>query len=162
MHRQNPLTSTQEMYLKVLYEVRGKHDIARVRDVAKGLGVSPGTVSGALKKLEQAGLVEHERYGVVALTPAGVAVAECTLRRHRTIRDVLVEVFGVDPETAGEDACLMEHAVSPSTVNRMIATLRRIRGGEIVIPSWAGEHGEGRCADCEAAGRCQAAAAAAS
>ena len=100
MHRKSPLTSTQEMYLKVLYEVRGKHEIARVRDVAAGLGVSPGTVSGALKKLEQAGFVEHEKYGVVSLTSAGVAVAECTLRRHDTIRDVLIEVFDVDPEVA--------------------------------------------------------------
>jgi len=142
------------MYLKVLYEVRGKHEIARVRDVASGLGVSPGTVSGALKKLEQAGFVEHEKYGVVSLTPAGVAVAECTLRRHDTIRDVLIEVFDVNPETAGEDACLMEHSVSPTTVNKMIAKLHKLRHGNAVDPADA----EDRCAECEASGLCQAAA----
>jgi len=157
VHRQSPLTSTQEMYLKVLYEVRGKHQIARVRDVAKGLGVSPGTVSGALKKLEQAGFVEHERYGVAALTPAGVAVAECTLRRHDTIRDVLIEVFGVEPETAAEDACLMEHAVSPATVNKMIATLRHLRERGLVTAADARKTPD-LCAECEAAGLCQASA----
>ena len=157
MHRQSPLTATQEMYLKVLYEVRGKHQIARVRDVAKGLGVSPGTVSGALKKLEQAGFVEHERYGVAALTSAGVAVAECTLRRHDTIRDVLIEVFGVEPDTAAEDACLMEHAVSPTTVNRMITTLQRVRQGDAVIRADSGKLAD-LCAECEAVGFCQAAA----
>jgi DtxR family Mn-dependent transcriptional regulator len=152
MHRQTPLTSTQEMYLKVLYEVRGKYDIARVRDVAKGVGVNPGTVSAALKKLEQAGFVEHEKYGVVALTPAGVAVAECTLRRHDTIRDVLIEIFGVDPTTAADDACLMEHVVSPTTVNRMIATLHARRTGGEAPPNEALED----CSACEAAGHCQA------
>lgn len=157
MHRQRPLTATQEMYLKVLYEVRGKHEIARVRDVARGLGVRPGTVSGALKKLEQAGFVEHERYGVAALTAAGVAVAECTLRRHDTIRDVLIEIFGVDPDKAAEDACLMEHAVSPTTVNRMIATLQRVRQGKAVTRNDSGEI-EDLCAECEAAGFCKAAA----
>ena len=157
VHRQSPLTSTQEMYLKVLYEVRGKHQIARVRDVAKGLGVSPGTVSGALKKLGHAGFIEHEPYGVLALTPAGVAVAECTLRRHDTIRDVLIEVFGVAPDKAAEDACLMEHVVSPTTVNRMNATLRRLREGGIAIPDDVGESPD-LCARCEAAGLCQAAA----
>jgi DtxR family Mn-dependent transcriptional regulator len=145
------------MYLKVLYEVRGKHQIARVRDVAKGLGVSPGTVSGTLKKLEQAGFVEHERYGVAALTPAGVAVAECTLRRHDTIRDVLIEIFGVDPGNAAEDACLMEHAVSPATVNRMVATLERVRTEGSVVAAGARESAD-LCSDCEAAGYCQAAA----
>ena len=145
------------MYLKVLFEVRGKHQIARVRDVAKGLGVSPGTVSAALKKLEQAGFVEHERYVVAALTPAGVAVAECTLRRHDTIRDVLIEIFGVDPDKAAEDACLMEHAVSPTTVNKMIATLQRVRQGNAVTHTDSREVDD-LCAECEAAGFCQAAA----
>jgi Mn-dependent DtxR family transcriptional regulator len=145
------------MYLKVLFEVRGKHQIARVRDVAKGLGVSPGTVSAALKKLEQAGFVEHERYGVAALTPAGVAVAECTLRRHDTIRDVLIEIFGVDPDKAAEDACLMEHAVSPTTVNKMIATLQRVRQAD-GVKCTNSRKVDDLCAECEAAGFCQAAA----
>jgi len=158
VHRQRPLSSTHEMYLKVLYEVRSKHEVARVRDVAKGLGVSPGAVSGALKKLESAGFVEHERYGVVALTETGVAVAECMLRRHDTIRDVLVEVFGVEPGKAAEDACLMEHAVSPTTVNRMVAMLERVRNGTIHIPPEIAETPD-RCAECEELGFCQAAAA---
>jgi Mn-dependent DtxR family transcriptional regulator len=146
------------MYLKVLYEVRSKHEVARVRDVAKGLGVSPGAVSGALKKLELAGFIEHEPYGVVALTRAGVAVAECMLRRHDTIRDVLVEVFGVDPAKAAEDACLMEHAVSPTTVNRMVATLHAVREGKLQIPPGLAATRADHCVVCEELGICQAAA----
>jgi DtxR family Mn-dependent transcriptional regulator len=156
MHRQKQLSSAHEMYLKVLYEVRSKHEVARVRDVARSLGVSPGAVSGALKKLETAGFVEHEPYGVVALTPTGVAVAECMVRRHDTIRDVLVEVFGVDPGNAAEDACMMEHAVSPATINRMLSTLRRLRDGAIVIPSDPLPRESEHCAECEALGFCQA------
>lgn len=160
MHRQKPLSSAHEMYLKVLYEVRSKHEVARVRDVATSLGVSPGAVSGALKKLETAGFVEHEPYGVVALTRTGVAVAECMLRRHDTIRDVLIEIFGVDPEHAAEDACLMEHAVSPATINRMVATLDRLRDGKIFIPpDPAADAKPVHCSECEALGYCQAAAA---
>jgi len=154
MHRSSPLSPTHEMYLKVLYEVRGKHEVARVRDLANGLGVSPGAVSGVLKKLEQAGFVEHERYGVVVLTDSGVAVAECMQRRHDTIRDVLVEIFGVEPETAAEDACLMEHAVSPATLNHMMRALRRHRRAQgAAAPDTAGDVD---CAECEAAGQCQA------
>ena len=156
MHRQNPISPTHEMYLKVLYEVRGKHEVARVRDMAKGLGISPGAVSGVLKKLEQAGFVEHERYGVVALTPAGLAVAECMMRRHSTIRDVLIEIFGVEPATAADDACMMEHAVSPATLNRLRVTLHRHREERGVT----GVGGPGLdlldCSECEASGQCQA------
>jgi DtxR family Mn-dependent transcriptional regulator len=145
------------MYLKVLYEVRGKHQVARVRDVAKHLGVSAGAVSGALKKLEHAGFIDHEPYGVVALTPAGLAVAECVLRRHDTIRDVLVEIFGVEPHKAAEDACLMEHGVSPTTLHRMSVTLQRVRRGSVVIPPPGDDDlALGDCAECEAVGFCQA------
>jgi len=158
VHRQNPISTTHEMYLKVLYEVRGKHEVARVTDLARGLGVSLGAVSGVLKKLEKSGFVEHEHYGVLALTPAGVAVAECMLRRHDTIRDVLIEVFGVEKSQAEEDACLMEHAVSPTTTNRMMEVLRRVRSGEVVIPTDTASS-ETVCSECEASGQCQAIAA---
>jgi len=119
MHRDNPISSTHEMYLKVLHEARGEHGVSRVGDLAKRLDVSPGTVSSVLKKLEQMHLVEHERYGLVSLTPDGTGVAECVTRRFETIRALLIEVLGVSAETAAVDACMMEHAVSPDTVLRM-------------------------------------------
>ncbi len=49
MHRKKQLSPTHEMYLKVLYNVREEYEVARVRDIAKGLGISPGTVSSGLK-----------------------------------------------------------------------------------------------------------------
>jgi DtxR family Mn-dependent transcriptional regulator len=143
MHRDKPVSPVHEMYLKTLYRVRNRHEVARSRDLATALSVSPGTVSGVLKKLADLGLVEHERYGVVTLTAAGVAIAECMLRRFDTIRDVLVEVFGVDPETAAEDACAMEHTVSPATIDAMMRALRR-------APT--------SCEACAAAGACRASA----
>jgi DtxR family Mn-dependent transcriptional regulator len=144
------------MYLKALYAVRGRNQVARSRDLAEALGVRPATVSGVLKKLTEMDLVDHERYGVVSLTPAGISVAECLLRHFDTIRDVLVEVFGVDPETAAEDACMMEHAVSPATVKRMAAILEHVRAGDVEIPDSARTSSGTDCEACEAAGTCLA------
>jgi len=157
MHRKPAVSETHEMYLKTLYEVRGDHDVARVRDLANGLGVRPATVSSVLKKLEQLRLVDHERYGDVALTTAGLRVAECVLRRFETIRDVLVEVLDVDPEVADSDACMMEHAISPQTVGRMRALLEAVRNGRGRLPSGPVEWPrQVSCSECEAAGVCQA------
>jgi DtxR family Mn-dependent transcriptional regulator len=157
VHRKNPLSASQEMYLKTLYGIRGKHDVARVSDLASGMRVSPGTASAVLKKLERLQLVDHERYGVVALTPAGHRVAECVLRRFETVRDVLVEVFGIDAETAAVDACMMEHAVSPVTVNRMGLLLERLRAGRPPVPArWNRIAQHDPCSECEVAGTCQA------
>ena len=159
MHREGQLSSTHEMYLKVIFGLARNHRVARVRDMAEGLGVRPGTVSAVLKKLETAGLVQHERYGEVTLTGAGSEVAECIVRRFETIRGILIELFGVDEETAEVDACMMEHAVSPMTVNRMERLLELVRCGKLEAPRWTAPRKGlpiAQCAECEATGICQA------
>ncbi len=159
MHRAKPLSSTHEMYLKVLREVGGKRGVARTSDLARGLGVSPGTVSSVLEKLVSHHLVEHQRYSFVALTPEGSSVAECVLRRYETIRTLLTEVLGVEPQTAAVDACMMEHAVSPTTVRRMRSFLRLVHSGEIAVPRAPRRSSRtDPCSQCEALGVCQAAA----
>jgi Mn-dependent DtxR family transcriptional regulator len=157
MHRRKPLTETQEMYLKTLYQVGSDHEVARVSELADGLGVSPGTVTGVLKKLHDLHLVEHERYGLVSLTPTGNRVAECVVRRFETLRDLLVELLGIDPDTAAVDACMMEHAVSPLTVNRMRALLERVRAGRVTgLAQRSRRRDTGACSRCEVLGACQA------
>lgn len=159
MHRQKPISETHEMYLKTLYNVRGEHDVAHVRDLANGLGVSPATVTGVLKKLERLQLVDHERYGIVALTPVGNRVAQCVVRKYETVRDVLIEIFGVDPDTAAVDACMMEHGVSPATVHRMKSLLDRARAGKVALPKRQPIRSKNDpCAQCEALEACQATA----
>ena len=162
MHDSDGLSPTHEMYLKVLYRLRHDDEIARVRDMAKGLGVTPSTVSAVLKKLERAGLLVHDRYGAIKLTPAGERVAECVIRKFDTIRSLLTDVLGLDPETAEVDACTMEHAVSPVTINRMEYLLRLVQSGRIDVRamSLAGSaQSKATCTECESLGTCQAVAA---
>jgi len=111
MHEHEGLSPTHEMYLKVIYRLQEDDEIARVRDMARGLGVTPGTVSAVLKKLASGGLLRHDRYGAVKLTLAGKRVAQCVIRRFEMIRALLTDVLALDPETAELDACLMEHAI---------------------------------------------------
>jgi DtxR family Mn-dependent transcriptional regulator len=155
LHRENAISSTHEMYLKVLHEARGDHGVARVGDLARRLDVSPGTVSSVLKKLERMHLVQHERYGLVSLTHDGSEVAACVIRRYETIRALLVEVLGVAPETAAIDACMMEHAVSPETVGRMQALLKTQRRRSARVPSPRTRRTE-LCEGCTSLGTCRA------
>lgn len=157
MHKPQGLSTTHEMYLKVLYRLEQENDVGRVRDMAKGLGVTASTVSAVLKKLESGGLVVHDRYGIVKLTPAGARVAECVVRRFEIIRAFLTDVLGLDEESAAIDACTMEHAVSPATVDRLQLLIQRIDRGEIAIPTLANrEPAIAVCAECIASGTCQA------
>lgn len=156
MHRKSALSDTHEMYLKTVLQVRGSHDVARVRDVADELGVTSGTVSSVVKKLDAMKLLEHDRYGFVALTPKGLDVANCVVRRFETLRDLLTEVLGVDAATADADACAMEHVISPATIGRMRALLDRVRSGQLDVRLKSSRAAENPCARCEARGSCQA------
>ncbi len=156
MHRDNPISSTHEMYLKVLHEARGEHGVSRVGDLAKRLEVSPGTVSSVLKKLERMHLVEHERYGLVSLTADGSGVASCVIRRFETVRALLVDILGVSPETAAIDACMMEHAVSPETLERMQELLARPRRPRVRTTSTRRPRRGNLCDGCRQLGICRA------
>ena len=160
MHPEHGLSSTHEMYLKVLYGLESQREVGRVRDMAKGLGVTPSTVTVVLKKLERAGLVIHDYYGTVKLTVQGSRVAACVVRRFEIIKTLLVDVLGVDAETAEIDACQMEHAVSPATVNRIEALVAWVRAsGMAPVRQDQRRESDSPCSDCEAIGACQATAA---
>ena len=152
MHRENPISSTHEMYLKALHETRGEHGITRVGDLARRLDVSPGTVSTVLKGLERMQFVRHERYGFVELTQDGNDIAECVIRRFETVRSLLVEILGVNPETAAIDACMMEHAVSPVTVERMQELLTQHRERRVLTPISRRRRRTHLCDSCKSKG----------
>lgn len=157
MHIDHSLSPTHEMYLKVLFRLEEDHDSGRVRDLAKGLGVTASTVSAVLKKLQHEGLVQHDRYGVVKLTPAGRRAARCVVRRFDILKEFLTDVLGVDADDAELDACQMEHSVSPATINRLESFLGMVKSGEIAIGGFA-DASDARmgCVECGATRACQA------
>lgn len=112
------MTQSLEDYLETvsfLADVGG----VRVTDIAARLGVSKPSVLSALKALEEKGLLEHERYRGVVLTPLGVEKAAEIRERHVFLTHFLRDVVGVSPETAEKDACRMEHILSEETLERM-------------------------------------------
>ena len=159
MHRRDPISATHQMYLKTLYKLCQTHPVGRVRDLADELGVTPGTVSTALTKLQKLGLIEREHYGGALLTPVGEAIGECIERRFEILKSLLVDAFGVDQEAAEADACMMEHAVSPMTLNRISMFLDLLHSGQsfdLESLRQAYDEGKGMCPTCEATGTCQA------
>ena len=81
------------------------------------------------RKGGEAGLLEHEFYGTIALTPEGETRAAQVLRRHRMIRHFLHHTLGVPEEIAEEDACRMEHVVSAQTIQHLYDYLSRQEDG---------------------------------
>lgn len=125
------LTSALEDYLEVILELGEKESEIRVTDIADKLNIAKSTVTITINKLKNLGLVLQESYGPVELTSIGKEYAIEVRKRHRLLRKFLVEVLGVDYQTADKDACLMEHVLSPVTMKKIAEYIAQACGTEI-------------------------------
>ncbi len=113
------LSESMEDYLEAILEIHRRKQFVRVRDVAQELGVTMPSVNGALKVLEAKGFINHEKYEYITLTETGTIHASKISRRHLTIRLFLETVLGVDHQTAEQEACRIEHDLSPETMEKL-------------------------------------------
>ena len=122
------LTSAGEDYLEAIYCILLEHPgdgSVRSVDVSERLDVSKASVNKALTALKEGGFVDQTRYGRVELTETGREYAAQVWRRHRMLRTFLTVELGVADEVVNEEACLMEHALSEDTTQRLMSYLER-------------------------------------
>ena len=109
-----------ENYLETILVLQQRKGSVRSIDIANELEFSKPSVSVAMKKLRESGYVTVDDAGLLSLTPAGEAVARRIYHRHKVIATMLT-VVGVDPETAAEEACQIEHVISDETLEKIRA-----------------------------------------
>jgi len=106
--------------LKAIWELAvDSGGAASTKGVAERLSVSAASVSNMFARLQEMGLVEHERYRGAALTERGRSEALRLVRRHRLIEAFLLEHLGYDWQEVHEEAERLEHAVSDSFTDRL-------------------------------------------
>ena len=103
-----------EMYLETIYVLSQQLSIVRSIDVVEHMGYSKPSVSRAVGLLKKGGYLTVEDNGSLCLTPEGLEIGKKIYDRHRLLTQLLVRL-GVDPQTAAEDACKMEHAISDTS-----------------------------------------------
>ena len=101
-------------YEKAIYtlEERADEGVVTTTALAERLDVTPGSVSGMLRRLHADGLVAHEPYRGVRLTPAGRRVALEVIRHHRLIELFLAEVLDMPWDRVHAEAEVLEHVLS--------------------------------------------------
>ena len=115
-----------ENYLEVILDLENTRKVARAKDIAERLGVNRGSVTGALKNLSEKELINYEPYSFVTLTPEGRRIAREITRRHGILKNFLLSVLCVDPDTAEETACRMEHVIDRKTADRLLRFIEYI------------------------------------
>ena len=130
------LTPSLEDYLEAVLVIGLRGKVARVGSIAQFLKVKTASVIGALKALSEKGLVVHERYGYVELTPQGRRVANEIYGRHKTLVKFLHGILGIDLPTATEDACKIEHYIHQGSLERINKFIEFIESCPEGVPSW--------------------------
>ena len=108
------LHESGEMYLETIYHLSQTMPTVRSIDVVEHMGYSKPSVSRAVNLLKKDGYLIMEDNGALHLTDEGRAIGEKIYTRHKVLTALLMRL-GVDAQTAAEDACKMEHAISDVT-----------------------------------------------
>ncbi|MGV0627634.1 manganese-binding transcriptional regulator MntR [Mycolicibacter minnesotensis] len=118
------LSTVAQDYLKVIWTAQEwSPDRVSTKMLAEKIGVSASTASESIRKLADAGLVDHEKYGAVTLTDEGCRAALAMVRRHRLIETFLVRELGFGWDEVHDEAEVLEHAVSDEMIARIDAKL---------------------------------------
>ncbi len=127
MVTQTSLSQSMEDYLETIMLIAAEQEVVRVKDVAAKMGVKKPSVVSALKALSERGLLLHEHYGYIKLTPGGMQVAQGVYAKHRLLFEFFTRVLGVDEQTADHDACMIEHYIGDQTRERLLKFIEFVR-----------------------------------
>lgn len=103
-----------EDYLERILILQEEKGEVRSIDIAHDMGFSKPSISVAMKKLKEAGLIEIDEHGFITLTKQGHVIADRVYERHTVLKKVFINI-GVDPKQAEKDACKVEHVISEET-----------------------------------------------
>ncbi len=113
------LSQALEDYLETVFLLVKEQGFARVRDIADARDVKAASVSPAMSRLARLGLIQYVRREYITLTPLGEQVARRIYARHQVMTRFFVEVLKVPRAVAQQDACAMEHSLSPRVMDAM-------------------------------------------
>ncbi len=115
------LSASLEDYLEVIYNSIMHNEAVKAVDIARELNVSRASVTEALNKLAQKGLVNYGRYQTITITDMGMKLAQEVAGRHSSLSSFFETVLGAERCEAEENACRIEHIISAELLDRIRA-----------------------------------------
>ena len=124
--RRPDCTFRMEDYLEIVYELVQHKGYATLVDVAEYLNVRPPSVTMMMRRLDQSGLLNYEKYRGIRLTEKGMDIAKIIHDRHSVLSEFL-KMIGVSEKIANEDAESMEHHLHTQTMQRLTELMRILK-----------------------------------
>ena len=119
------LSPTKQTYLRAIYDLTLKEEVASTSALADVLGISPASASGMVQRMATMDppLVQYRKHHGVALSSQGRREALRILRRHRLIEMFLYEELNYSWAEVHEEADRLEHVISQLMEDRIAEKL---------------------------------------
>jgi DtxR family Mn-dependent transcriptional regulator len=115
------LSASLEDYLEAIFNLASDSNFARSKDIAKQLGVSRASVTGALRVLKKKGLANYKPYDYITLTKQGKTTAAEIAKKHEILKSFFVDILGVDKNIAQKAACKAEHELGSEIIAKLLS-----------------------------------------
>ena len=102
---------SEEMYLETILVIKNRKGIVHSVDIVEELNYAKSSVSRGVNLLVQKGYITMDHTGELNFTEKGKAKADNIYDRHQVLTKCL-EIMGVEPKPAEENACRIEHVIS--------------------------------------------------
>lgn len=112
--KNNELSPSEEDYVEMIYRLKLSCSKVKISSIAKNLNVKIPSASKMIKCLQEKGILYHENYGLVVLSPKGENVGEILYNRHILIEKFLNSI-GVEYELH-EQTEKIEHTINQDTL----------------------------------------------
>src|ERR671924_2095743 len=120
---QDHATVAEEEYLQTIFWLQEAGLPMTGANVARAMQLSAPTVHEMIGRLERDGYITRAADKALVFTEHGREHAEGVVRRHRLIERFLTDVLGVPWDDVHEEAERLEHAMSPTLEERMLAAI---------------------------------------
>lgn len=112
------IQESAEDYLETILVLSNRLGNVRSIDIVNEMGFSKPSISVAVRKLRENGYLNVDSNGYITLTESGMKIASTIYERHEVLKSWLISL-GVSEQTAREDACHMEHAISAESFDKI-------------------------------------------
>lgn len=136
LYQSTPLSPHMEDYIEAIAVLADTNKVVRVKDIAAILKIKMPSVTSALNKLKDVGLIEYEKYGYIELTKDGDVIARRVMSRHMCLKEFFSKVLQLPSHIAEKEACDIEHHISAETCKRIHRLLIYFKSEEAADREW--------------------------
>ena len=111
------ITKSLEDYIEYIYTSISNDKELKAIDIAKKFNISRASVSEALIRLFELGLIIYEGRKGIIVTEKGEIEAKRVIKKHQILLNFFNKTLKIEFEKASDNACKIEHVIDDDVVS---------------------------------------------